>query len=76
MAQVFSCEFSEISKKTFFTEHLWANAFTFTDFEASLDNCFSLCPVYVFKKRQFCAARKLSVFAKLEIGRKKTKIFQ
>ena len=23
LAQVFSCEFWEISKKTFFTEHLW-----------------------------------------------------
>ena len=23
LAQVFSCEFSEISKNTFFTEHLW-----------------------------------------------------
>ena len=27
MAQVFSCEFCEISKNTFFTEHLWATAF-------------------------------------------------
>ena len=26
LAQVFSCEFSEISKNTFFTEHLRANA--------------------------------------------------
>ena len=26
LAQVFSCEFCEISKNTFFTEHLWANA--------------------------------------------------
>ena len=25
-SQVFSCEFYEISKTTFFTEHLWANA--------------------------------------------------
>ena len=25
-AQVFSCEFYEISKKNLFTEHLWANA--------------------------------------------------
>ena len=24
VAQVFSCEFCEISKNTFFTEHLWA----------------------------------------------------
>ena len=26
LAQVFSCEFCEISKKTFFTEHLWTTA--------------------------------------------------
>ena len=26
LAQVFSCEFCEISKSTFFTEHLWATA--------------------------------------------------
>ena len=26
LAQVFSCEFWEISKNTFFTEHLWATA--------------------------------------------------
>ena len=26
LAQVFSCEFYEISKNTFFTEHLWKNA--------------------------------------------------
>ena len=26
LAQVFSCKFCEISKNTFFTEHLWATA--------------------------------------------------
>ena len=26
LAQVFSCEFCEISKNTFFTEHLWTAA--------------------------------------------------
>ena len=26
LAQVFSCEFCEISKSTFFTEHLWVTA--------------------------------------------------
>ena len=26
LAQVFFCEFCEISKNTFFTEHLWATA--------------------------------------------------
>ena len=27
LAQVFSCEFCEISKNTFFTEHVWATAY-------------------------------------------------
>ena len=27
LAQVFSCKFCEISKNTFFTEHVWATAF-------------------------------------------------
>ena len=26
LAQVFSCEFCDISKNTFFTEHLWTTA--------------------------------------------------
>ena len=26
LAEVFSCEFCEISKNTFFTEHLWVTA--------------------------------------------------
>ena len=29
LAQLFSCEFWEISKNTFFTEHLWATASDF-----------------------------------------------
>ena len=29
LAQLFSCEFYEISKNTFFTEHLWATASDF-----------------------------------------------
>ena len=31
MAKVFSCEFCEISKNTFFTEHAWANASFFCE---------------------------------------------
>ena len=27
LAQVFSCEFCEISKNTFFTEHIWMTAY-------------------------------------------------
>ena len=41
--------------------------YPFTDYEAILDNCFSLNPVYLLKKRRFCAAGKPSVFTKLEI---------
>ena len=32
LEQVFSCEFCEISKKTFFTEHLWATASNISNF--------------------------------------------
>ena len=32
LAQVFSCEFCEISKNIFFTEHLWATASAYTQF--------------------------------------------
>ena len=38
-------------------------------------NVFSLSPVYVFKKRQFCVAGKPSAFPKLEIGKKRQKYF-
>ena len=41
--------------------------------EAIIDNCFSLNPVYVFKKRRFCTPGKASVFAKLKIGKKRQK---
>ena len=33
LAQVFSCEFYEISKNTFFTEHLWTTASVFAEDE-------------------------------------------
>ena len=32
LALVFSCEFCEISKNSFFTEHLWMTAFMFMFF--------------------------------------------
>ena len=35
LAQIFSCEFWEISKNTFFAEHLWATAFV----NCHLSNC-------------------------------------
>ena len=39
LAQVFSCEFCEISKNTFFTEHLWATA---SVYKRKQDSCCSL----------------------------------
>ena len=46
--------------------------------KAIMNNCFSHNPVYVFKKRRFMRWEnpKPFVFAKLEIGRKKTNIFE
>ena len=35
LAQVFSCEFSRISKNTFFTKHLWAAASALSFSEAT-----------------------------------------
>ena len=37
LAQVFSCEFCEISKNTFFTEHLWTTAFDSRYLEGSFE---------------------------------------
>ena len=37
LAQVFSCEFCEISKNTFFTEHLWATASEYAEISGSLN---------------------------------------
>ena len=37
LAQVFSCEFSEISKNTFFTEHLQTTASAFSFLEAATE---------------------------------------
>ena len=38
LAQVFSCEFCEISKNTFFTEHVWATAFELLYFHVELND--------------------------------------
>ena len=35
LAQVFSCEFCEISKNTFFTEHLWTTASDISQLDSS-----------------------------------------
>ena len=41
--QVFSCEFCKISKKTFFTDHLWATVFvSVTDYYQATLIMFSL----------------------------------
>ena len=42
LARVFSCDFCEISKNTFFTEHLWATASVsyFKRFRSSLWHVF------------------------------------
>ena len=40
---MFSCEFGEISKKTFFTEHLWTTAsVSWRAFELLLAKCFDI----------------------------------
>ena len=36
VAHVFSCEFCEISKNTFFTEHLWTTDSDFNDFRVQI----------------------------------------
>ena len=41
LEQVFSCEFCQISKNTFFTEHLWTTASTFC-FQEINDDCSEL----------------------------------
>ena len=40
LTQVFSCEYCEISKNTFFTEHLWATASKQRYWKMYLDGCF------------------------------------
>ena len=37
LAQMFSCEFCEISKNTFFTEHLWTMDDCFWNFAERID---------------------------------------
>ena len=44
LAQVFSCEFYEIYKNTFFTEHLWATA----SFNSATPDEFSLVEIHLF----------------------------
>ena len=57
-AQVFSCEFCEISKSTFFTEHVWATAsILLASFAAKLELVFVLTHEngkFFFKKLEYC----------------------
>ena len=50
LAQVFSCEFCEISKSTFFTQHFWTTA--------------SVNILYIFKKTDLITERKVHTTAK------------
>ena len=45
LAQVFSCEFCEISENTFFTEHVWATASVPLNFETQITSS----PTYKIK---------------------------
>ena len=50
LAQVFSCEFCEISKNTFFTEHLWTTASIYSP--ESLVNLLSLFKHYTHRMKK------------------------
>ena len=43
LAQLFSCEFCEISKNTFFTEHLWTTA---SEYFLQIPNVSEMCITY------------------------------
>ena len=43
LAHVFSCEFREISKNTFFTEHLWLTASDFIHLKGAMKLYFTRC---------------------------------
>ena len=49
LTQVFSCEFCEISKNTFFTEHLWATAYNYTCYNYPIKKLFAK-PLFVCKQ--------------------------
>ena len=52
LAQVFSCEFCEISKNTFFTEHLWATASVYQTFLFFMKSIYGRGQRGVFKTLQ------------------------
>ena len=53
LAQVFSCEFCQISKNTFFTEHLWTSAFVDIrqSFEIFSENHYTTSKNEILRKR-------------------------
>ena len=52
LANVFSCEFCEITKNTFFTEHLWTAASLITDIRKSWQNLEELSPNCCYSRYQ------------------------
>ena len=57
LAQVFSCEFCEISKHTLFTEHLWTTA---SDFICGLLFIFSIIKNFRHEKCRFVREKSTS----------------
>ena len=56
--QVFTCEFCEISKNTFFTEHLWVTASN-----SSLRLFIEVFELYTTEKRDVSLANNLGFYA-------------
>ena len=59
LAQVFSCEFCEISKNTFFTEHLWATASIKRKLNFNDTHCVRLFEAFVSNQPFFCNYREI-----------------
>ena len=66
-AQVFSCEFCEISWNTFFTEHLWGTIFKLAS-NKSVKTA-GVCVVFFFHYRSYCP----ELFCKKVVLRNSTK---
>ena len=55
-AQVFSCEFCEISKNTFFTEHVWATASVHEAlYKVGMQSGCIYCTIFAFSVAHFKA---------------------
>ena len=66
MAQVFSCEFCEISKNTFFTEHLWTTVSEWKNFECLYvsNEAKFVTVILLWKKTKFKATQSCFGIAK------------